>query len=164
MKKYLLTAGCGFALLVVSSCNKEEIGAYTPIPKLHLGEPFTYKCDVSNYVQLEYDSLGQAAILNFYKEEITELDDVHYDEHTCTFSFHKGEKAKYKISWDYTSRLNVIRFLYGQNGMWYRMNNDKNEYILTANDGMTVRVVAYRANYDSLSFTINNFCIEEYND
>ena len=70
MKKYLLTAGCGFALLVVSSCNKEEIGAYTPIPKLHLGEPFTYKCDVSNYVQLEYDSLGQAAILNFYKEEI----------------------------------------------------------------------------------------------
>ena len=29
---------------------------------------------------------------------------------------------------------------------------------------MTVRVVAYRANYDSLSFTINNFCIEEYND
>ena len=41
MKKYLLTAGCGFALLVVSSCNKEEIGAYTPIPKLHLGEPFT---------------------------------------------------------------------------------------------------------------------------
>lgn len=103
MKKYLLTAGCGFALLVVSSCNKEEIGAYTPIPKLHLGEPFTYKCDVSNYVQLEYDSLGQAAILNFYKEEITELDDVHYDEHTCTFSFHKGETAKYKISWDYTS-------------------------------------------------------------
>ena len=84
MKKYLLTAGCGFALLVVSSCNKEEIGAYTPIPKLHLGEPFTYKCDVSNYVQLEYDSLGQAAILNFYKEEITELDDVHYDEHTCS--------------------------------------------------------------------------------
>ena len=124
MKKYLLTAGCGFALLVVSSCNKEEIGAYTPIPKLHIGEPFTYKCDVSNYVQLEYDSLGQAAILNFYKEEITELDDVHYDEHTCTFSFHKGETAKYKISWDYTSRLNVIRFLYGQNGMWYRMNND----------------------------------------
>ncbi|MFR4737387.1 hypothetical protein [Phocaeicola coprocola] len=115
-------------------------------------------------MQLEYDSLGQAAILNFYKEEITELDDVHYDEHTCTFSFHKGETAKYKISWDYTSRLNVIRFLYGQNGMWYRMNNDKNEYILTANDGMTVRVVAYRANYDSLSFTINNFCIEEYND
>lgn len=67
-------------------------------------------------------------------------------------------------AYDYTSRLNVIRFLYGQNGMWYRMNNDKNEYILTANDGMTVRVVAYRANYDSLSFTINNFCIEEYND
>ena len=41
---------------------------------------------------------------------------------------------------------------------------DFREYILTANDGMTVRVVAYRANYDSLSFTINNFCIEEYND
>lgn len=28
MKKYLLTAGCGFALLVVSSCNKEEIGEH----------------------------------------------------------------------------------------------------------------------------------------
>lgn len=96
MKKYLLTAGCGFALLVVSSCNKEEIGAYTPIPKLHLGEPFTYKCDVSNYVQLEYDSLGQAAILNFYKEEITELDDVHYDDIPVRFPFIKEKRRNIK--------------------------------------------------------------------
>lgn len=78
-----------------------------------------------NYVQLAYDTLGKVAVLNFYKEEITDLDYINYDEHTCTFSFHKGETAKYKISWDYQSETNSIRFIYSQNGMWYRMNNSK---------------------------------------
>lgn len=44
------------------------------------------------------------------------------------------------------------------------MNNKKNEYILEANDGMAIRVVSYRSNYDSLHVTINRFCIEEYEE
>lgn len=27
------------------ACNKEEVGAYTPLPKIHLGEMFKYKCE-----------------------------------------------------------------------------------------------------------------------
>ena len=47
--------------------------------------------------------------------------------------------------------------------MWYRMNTTgTNEYLLEANDGMAVKVVAYRASYDSVHCTINRFCIEEY--
>lgn len=134
------------------------------MPKLHLGETFKYQCMPENYVQLAYDTLGKVAVLNFYKEEITDLDYINYDEHTCTFSFHKGETAKYKISWDYESETNSIRFIYGQNGMWYRMNNSKNEYILEANDGMAIRAVAYRASYDLLNVTVYRFRIEEYEE
>lgn len=154
-----LSAACA-----LTSCGRHEIGDYTPLPKIHLGETFRYQCSPENYVQLAYDTLGKAAVLNFYKEEITDLDYVDYDEHTCTFSFHKGEPAKYKISWDYHSETNSIRFVYGQNGMWYYMNNAKNEYILEANDGMEIRAVAYRASYDSLNVTVNKFCIEEYEE
>lgn len=69
----------------------------------------------------------------------------------------------YRISWDYESEKNVVRFLYGQNGMWYRMNsNYANEYILEANDGMAIRTVVYRTNYDSINITVNQFRIEEY--
>ena len=126
------------------ACNKEEVGAYTPLPKIHLGETFKYKCEPENYIRLEYDTLGEAAVLNFY------------------FSFHKGETGLYRISWEYTSE-NTLRILYGQNGMWYRMNaSGTHEYLLEANDGMAIKVIAYRTNFDSLHCTINRFCIEEY--
>lgn len=144
------------------ACNKEEVGAYTPLPKIHLGEMFKYKCEPENYIRLEYDTLGEAAVLNFYKDEITSLDYLEYDENSCTFSFHKGETGLYRISWEYTSE-NTLRILYGQNGMWYRMNaSGTHEYLLEANDGMAIKVIAYRTNFDSLHCTINRFCIEEY--
>ena len=144
------------------ACNKEEVGAYTPLPKIHLGETFKYKCEPENYIRLEYDTLGEAAVLNFYKDEITSLDYLEYDENSCTFSFHKGETGLYRISWEYTSE-NTLRILYGQNGMWYRMNaSGTHEYLLEANDGMAIKVIAYRTNFDSLHCTINRFCIEEY--
>lgn len=149
--------------LLLLSCEKYEIGEYTPLPKLHVGETFRYLCTPENYTRLAYDSLGDVAILNFYKDEATDLGYISYDEQTCTFTFHKGETETYRISWDYESPKNIVRFLYGQNGMWYRMNTNQNgEYILEANDGMTVRTVVYRTNYDSINITINRFRIEEY--
>lgn len=151
-------------IFLLQACDEYEIGEYTPLPKLHLGETFKYLCIPENYTRLAYDSLGDVAVLNFHKEGITDLDYIDYDEQTCTFSFHKGETARYRIIWNYESTKNVIRFLYGQNGMWYRMNHNRNdEYILEANDGMTVRTVVYRTNQDSINLTIKKFRIEEYN-
>ena len=151
-------------IFLLQACDEYEIGEYTPLPKLHLGETFKYLCIPENYTRLAYDSLGDVTVLNFHKEEITDLDYIDYDEQTCTFSFHKGETARYRIIWNYESTKNVIRFLYGQNGMWYRMNHNRNdEYILEANDGMTVRTVVYRTNQDSINLTIKKFRIEEYN-
>lgn len=151
-------------IFLLQACDEYEIGEYTPLPKLHLGETFKYLCIPENYTRLAYDSLGDVAVLNFHKEEITDLDYIDYDEQTCTFSFHKGETARYRIIWNYESTKNVIRFLYGQNGMWYRMSHNRNdEYILEANDGMTVRTVVYRTNQDSINLTIKKFRIEEYN-
>lgn len=148
---------------IAQACDKYETGEYTPLPKIHLGETFRYLCVPENYIQMAYDSLGSAAVLNFYKEEVTDLDYIDYDEQSCTFSFNKGETMTYRISWDYESEKNVVRFLYGQNGMWYRMNsNYANEYILEANDGMAIRTVVYRTNYDSINITVNQFRIEEY--
>ena len=164
MNKIFTILLCLSMICVSQSCDNDEIGEYTPLPKLHLGETFKYQCIPENYVQLAYDTLGKVAVLNFYKEEITDLDYINYDEHTCTFSFHKGETAKYKISWDYQSETNSIRFIYSQNGMWYRMNNSKNEYILEANDGMAIRAVAYRASYDLLNVTVYRFRIEEHEE
>ena len=162
MKKMRIIAACVGGLACMLACNKEEVGAYTPLPKIHLGETFKYKCEPENYIRLEYDTLGEAAVLNFYKDEITSLDYLEYDENSCTFSFHKGETGLYRISWEYTSE-NTLRILYGQNGMWYRMNaSGTHEYLLEANDGMAIKVIAYRTNFDSLHCTINRFCIEEY--
>lgn len=153
-----------FFVFLLQACDEYEIGEYTPLPKLHLGETFRYLCIPENYTRLAYDSLGDVAVLNFHKEEITDLDYIDYDEQTCTFSFRKGETARYRISWDYESHKNAVRFFYGQNNMWYRMNHSQNdEFILEANDGMTVRTVVYRTNHDSINLTINKFRIEEYN-
>ena len=162
MKKLLYVGMCLCALFFLFACDKDDVNSYTPLPKLHLGETFRYKCEPENYIRLEYDTLGEAAVLNFYKDEVTSLDYLDYDENSCTFSFHKGETGLYRISWDYTSE-NPLRIFYGQNGMWYRMNTTgTNEYLLEANDGMAVKMVAYRASYDSVHCTINRFCIEEY--
>lgn len=163
MTKILIIFSC-VCMLVMQACSDDDIGEYAPIAKLHIGEPFSYQCELNNYIQLDYDSLGKVAVLNFYKEEVTDLDYVEYDEQYCTFSFHKGETSRYRISWNFESDLSVF-VLYGQNGMWYRMNgNGKKEYILEANDGMTVRMVIYRPKYDLLEITVNEFRIEEYND
>lgn len=111
-------------IFLLQACDEYEIGEYTPLPKLHLGETFKYLCIPENYTRLAYDSLGDVAVLNFHKEEIADLD----------------------------------------YGMWYRMNHNRNdEYILEANDGMTVRTVVYRTNQDSINLTIKKFRIEEYN-
>lgn len=73
MKKILYTLLCLPMICVNQSCDKYEIGEYTPLPKLHIGETFKYQCIPENYIQLEYDSLGQVAVLNFHKEEVTDL-------------------------------------------------------------------------------------------
>ncbi|MDR3796006.1 hypothetical protein [Phocaeicola sp.] len=164
MKKLLYVGMCLWALLFLFSCDKEDVNGYTPLPKIHLGETFRYQCGEENYTRLEYDTLGQAAVLNFYKDEVTSLDCVDYDENSCTFSFHKGKTGLYRISWDYTSE-NLLRIYYGQNGMWYRMNTTgTHEYVLEANDGMAVKMVVYRASQDSIHCTVNRFCIEEYKE
>ncbi len=151
-----------FCLIGLQACDGDEGQPYTPLPKMHLEEAFRYHCLPENYIQMDYDSLGSAAVLNFYKNEVTCLDYVDYDEQTCTFYFRKGETAKYKISWDYRSGKNVVHFLYGQNGMWHRMNYTGDGYILEAGDGMSLRAVVYRSMHDSISLTMNKFCIEAY--
>ncbi len=104
---------------------------------MHLGEQFIFDCTLDNI------KVGDSVfVLNFYKEEVTDLDYVEYDETDCNFIFRKGETSKYKISWDFNASGSYVEVQYGQNGMWHKMNNyDWNEYILTANDGMTVRMV-----------------------
>lgn len=91
MKKLLYVGMCLWALLFLFSCDKEDVDGYTPLPKIHLGETFRYQCGEENYTRLEYDTLGQAAVLNFYKDEVTSLDCVDYDENSCTFPFIKGK-------------------------------------------------------------------------
>ena len=56
-----------------------------------------------------------------------------------------------------------MRILYGQNGMWYDMDkNRRKQFILTANDGMTVRMAAYPLTQRTINITVNRFRIEEY--
>ena len=42
MKKMMIIAVCVGGLACMLACNKEEVGAYTPLPKIHLGETFGY--------------------------------------------------------------------------------------------------------------------------
>ena len=62
MKKMMMVAACVGGLACMLACNKEEVSAYTPLPKIHLGETFKYKCEPENYIRLEYDTLGEAAV------------------------------------------------------------------------------------------------------
>lgn len=165
MNSNRLFALCGMAVIAsaFAACDKYETGEYAPIPKLHIGEAYSHQCEDNNYVTLEYDSLGEKVVLlNFYPEEVTGLEYVKYDEETSTFSFHKGETARYLISWEYESD-NAVRILYGQNGMWYDMDkNRRKQFILTANDGMTVSMAAYPLTQRTINITVNRFRIEEY--
>ena len=46
--------------------------------------------------------------------------------------------------------------------MWYKMSQyGMNDYVLTANDGMTVRMIC-EPNNKQINLTVNEFSIEEY--
>lgn len=141
----------------MSSCSKEEARIYEPIDKMHIGEQFVFDCTLDNI------KVGDSVyVLNFYKEEVTDLDYIDYDETNCNFVFRKGETSKYKISWDFKASGSYVEVQYGQNGMWHKMNKyDWNEYILTANDGMTVRMVC-EPSKTQINLTVSEFSIEEY--
>lgn len=126
-----------FVLSVISSCQQADI-EYYPIEKHHLGE--TYTSYTINNV-MKSDSAG-VVVFNFYPEEVTSLSYINYDEATCVFTFHRGETADYLISWDYETDGNYVEVQYGQNAMWYTVNEQKHtgEYLLRANDGMSVRM------------------------
>ena len=118
------------------------------------------------------DSVG-IVVLNFYPEEVTDLSYMQYSESACAFTFHRGETADYRISWDYDAGESYVEVQYGQNAMWYTINEQqyKGEYLLRANDGMAVRIViraSGRGVYDEegnveylAGVTVNDFRIEE---
>ena len=78
----------------------------------------------------------------------------------------------YRISWDYETDGSYVEVQYGQNGMWFTVNQQKHsgEYLLTANDGMGVRMCIQsggtmisgdeQIKY-AISVTVNHFSIEE---
>lgn len=123
------------AAMWFGSCQNEELDYY-PLEKKHLGE--TYTEYVMNNI-ISNDTVSRIA-LNFYPEEVTSLSYVDYDESTCIFTFHRGNTSRYRLSWDYETDGSYVEVQYGQNGMWYTVNEQKHsgEYLLTANDGMSV--------------------------
>ncbi len=169
MKKSLWVIA-GFLILMVCACSESEI-EYIPIGKKHLGE--TYETYTLNNV-VWMDSV-QIVVFNFYPEEVTDLSYMQYSESACAFTFHRGETADYRISWDYDTEQNYVKVQYGQNAMWYTVNEQRHtgEYLLRANDGMAVRIIM-RANGRSINeggeikyeagVTVNDFRIEEAND
>lgn len=147
-----------FLCVVLSSCGADDdLRVYEPVDKLHIGEQYVFDTTLNNIRQGD-----SVVVLNFYKEEVTDLDYVDYDEDYCCFVFRKGTTSKYKISWDFSSYSSYVEVQYGQNGMWYKMNQyDWKERILTANDGMTVRMVCDPSK-SQINLTVNKFSIEEY--
>lgn len=157
------------ALILVGlcACGDDDI-AYYPIGKKHLGETYT-SYTINNISQTDSVEL---VVLNFYPEEVTSLPYVQYDEATCVFSFHRGETADYRISWAYDTESSYVEVQYGQNAMWYTVNAQQHEgeYILRANDGMSVRMLmragsgAYLENGEvhyRAGVTVRDFSIEE---
>jgi len=147
-----------FLCVGLSSCNADDdFIVYEPIDKLHIGEQYVFDTTLNNIRQGD-----SVVVLNFYREEVTDLDYVDYDEDNCCFVFRKGTTSKYKIGWDFSSYSSYVEVQYGQNGMWYKMNQyDWNDYILTANDGMTVRMVC-EPSKNQINLLVNEFYIEEY--
>ena len=72
--KLTIVLACFLAFL--SSCNKEETRIYKPIDKMHIGKTFAYNYTFDNIKEGESD-----VVLNFYKEEVTDLDYIEY--HYC---------------------------------------------------------------------------------
>lgn len=102
MKKMMMVAACVGGLACSWHAIKKRWVHILRFLKFTWERRSKYKCEPENYIRLEYDTLGEAAVLNFYKDEITSLDYLEYDENSCTFSFHKGETGLYRISWEYT--------------------------------------------------------------
>lgn len=154
----LLSSLLTLSVVCLSSCDDDsDIRIYQPIDKMYIGEEFIYECTTNNIKQGD-----SVVVLNFYKDEVTALDYVDYDEENCCFVFYKGITSKYKIKWDFNSYNNYVEVQYGQNGMWHKMNQyGWSEYILTANDGMTVRMIC-EPNKRQINLTVNDFSIEEY--
>jgi hypothetical protein len=108
------------AAMWFGSCQNEELDYY-PLEKKHLGE--TYTEYVMNNI-ISNDTVSRIA-LNFYPEEVTSLSYVDYDESTCIFTFHRGNTSRYRLSWDYETDGSYVEVQYGQNGMWYTVNEQK---------------------------------------
>lgn len=146
-----------FSAFNFSSCDDSEPRVYEPVEKMHIGEQYVFDTTLNNIRQ--GDSI---IVLNFYKDEVTDLDYIDYDEENCCFVFLKGTTSKYDISWDFSSYNSYVEIQYGQNGMWYKMNQyDWSNYILTANDGMTVRMVCMPSK-NQINLLVNEFSIKEH--
>jgi hypothetical protein len=154
-------------VLWLGACQNEGI-SYYPIGKKHLGE--TYTEYVMNNV-VTTDTVSRI-VLNFYPEEVTSLPYMSYDEAACAFAFHPGKTSRYWISWDYETDGSYVEVQYGQNGVWYTINEQRRsgEFLLTANDNMTVRMCIRsggRASYSdgqtkyAIAVTVNRFNIRE---
>lgn len=163
--RFALMAGLFLGSFPMTSCDDDAVTTeYQPLPKLTLDEPFQYECTDANLVSFTPDSLTRVAVLNFLKEDVADLDYVDYDEQTCMFTFRKGELSHYRITWEYETS-NAIKFLYTQNGMWYRMlSGDGYSYVLEAVDGMSVCVAVQpgmHPNDRNVSLTFHQFRIED---
>lgn len=132
--------GWGIGAIVVlclMACTENEV-VYYPIAKKHLGDTYT-EYSVNNIWSV--DSVSRIP-LNFYSDEVTSLPYMNYDESACVFTFHRGSTDKYLLSWEYGTEGSYVEVQYGQNGLWHTVNAQKHtgSYVLTANDGMGVRM------------------------
>ncbi|MDM8307392.1 hypothetical protein [Phocaeicola salanitronis] len=58
---------------------------------------------------------------------MTGLSYVEYSESACAFTFHRGETADYRIAWDYDTEGSYVEVQYGQNAMWYTVNEQRHK-------------------------------------
>ena len=112
--------------VLLGACGEEEF-AYIPSQKMHLGDEIT-SYSVHNVVKGD--------------TEVTQLQEVSYDESTGVFTFHNEQTAQYKLTWRFEVEHNYIEVQYTQHGMWYTVNGSSsgNEAVITVNAGMGVRV------------------------
>ena len=73
-KTLKLTVVLACFLAFLSSCNKDDIRIYKPVDKMHIGKTYAYNYTIDNIKQGE-----SGVVLNFYKEEVTDLDYIEYD-------------------------------------------------------------------------------------
>ena len=154
------------AAMWFGSCQNEELDYY-PLEKKHLGE--TYTEYVMNNI-ISNDTVSRIA-LNFYPEEVTSLSYVDYDESTCIFTFHRGNTSRYRLSWDYETDGSYARYNTDRTAVVYRKRAEAfRQYLLTANDGMSVRMCIQGGGTMfsgdglikySIAVTVNRFSIEE---